>query len=276
MDQQPAFTFQDLFAFVIGDMAKAIAERDGETREQQFARCQAGAHMILGFLPRDVIEAMLAGHCVMLHEVMTADVRTALRGDASKMPRGPRNNVIGLNKAFNDNLDRLEHYRQRPAEASHAAHEAPAIATPGSASSSPPETTEPQQPVPAAQGLNRAARRQAARAEMRAGATGSRTAPPPTPVTSAAQTINPGKTSPDTAVIAGLCSPSPAAGAAGNANPEAIAALRSGDPVGFARAMGIEDPCEAFLTAANTKGSPFDPSSSGPWPIRTIVPAPKV
>ena len=264
MDPQPAFTFQDLISFVIGDMVKAIAERDGETQEQQFARSHAAAHMILGFLPRDVIEAMLAGHCVMLHEIMTANVRTTLSGDAGKMPRGPRNNVVGLNKAFNDNLDRLERCRQRPAEGSRDAPETQTTTTPANPSPPPTAASEPQQPGPAAQGLNRAARRQAARAEMRAVAMASRAAPKPMPATSAPQ-INRARLSPDTAEVAGLRSPSPEAIAACNANPQAMAALQSGDPVGFARAMGIEHPCGAFLTAANTKGSPFDPHSSGSW-----------
>ena len=57
MDPQSAFTFQDLFTFVISDMAKAISQRSGETGDQHFARSRAAAHMILGFLPRDVIEA---------------------------------------------------------------------------------------------------------------------------------------------------------------------------------------------------------------------------
>jgi hypothetical protein len=70
MDTVPAFASDDLFRYALGDMAKAVSERSGENEVQQFARCQAAAHMIMGFLPRDVIEVMLAGHCVMLHEVM--------------------------------------------------------------------------------------------------------------------------------------------------------------------------------------------------------------
>ncbi len=105
-------------------MAKAVSERDGEAQEQRFARSQAAAQMILGFLPRDVVEAMLAGHCVMLHEVMTANVRTTSRSDAEPTRRNRGGNLVGLNKAFNDNLDRLESYRQRPDEGSRDASKA--------------------------------------------------------------------------------------------------------------------------------------------------------
>ena len=54
---------------------------------------------------------------------------------------------------------------------------------------------------------------------------------------------------------------------------EAVAALHSGDAAGFARAMGIEHPSEAFLQAANAKGSPFDPEASGPWQSGPIAAA---
>jgi hypothetical protein len=280
MDQQPAFSFRDLFRFVISDMVKAIAERDGEAQEQRFARSQAAAHMILGFSPRDVAEAMLAGHCVMLHEVMTANARTTLRGGDDAKQRGPRSNVIGLNKAFNDNLDRLERHQQRPAEGCRDAAKEQIPVTPDSASAPPTATTEPQpQPRPAAQGPNRALRRQAARAEMRAAAAESRAASRRPPATSS-QTMPdrvamPDQLPPDIAEIAARHSSSPEAMAACKANPEAIAALQSGDPVGFARAMDIEHPCEAFLSAAHTKGSPFDPHSSGSWATSTIAPAPR-
>jgi hypothetical protein len=284
MDPQPAFTFQDLFTCVVRDMAKAIVERDGDTLDQQFARSQVAAHMILGFLPRDVIETMLAGHCVMLHEAMTADVRVTLRGDVDPVRRGPRSNVVRLNKAFNDNLDRLERYRQRPAEGFRDLPDAQSATTPDNAGPPPEATTGEQQPEPVTHAQNRAARRHAARFGLRAAAAASRTLRKPEPATSTKSD----KAPPGAARIAAVspqatgslspqagCSPSPQATAACEANPAAMAALRSGDPAGFARAMGIEQPCDAFLAAANTKGSPFDRHSSGPWPTGETAPASK-
>ena len=58
--------------------------------------------------------------------------------------------------------------------------------------------------------------------------------------------------------------PSASALAAVRANPEAAAALAADDPLGFARAMGIE-PSAAFLEAAAAPGSPFDCKTTGPW-----------
>ena len=280
MDPQPAFTFQDFFSFVIRDMAEAVSGRPGELQAQRFARTQAAVHMILGLRPRDVIEAMLAGHCVMLHEAMTANVRNSLRGEADPTRRGPRSNVVGLNKAFNDNLDRLQRYRQRTAEGSRDAPETAPVETAKSAAnvSRPPddggspvqmmEATEFRQPRAEMPKLNRAARRQAARAETRAAVAASRAAPK----TSVVAQQPAGQNSPGDA---GPPAHSADAIARYGVSPEAMTALHSGDPIGFAHALGIEHPSEAFLKAANTKGSPFDPEASGPWQSGAIAPAAK-
>ena len=57
--------------------------------------------------------------------------------------------------------------------------------------------------------------------------------------------------------------PSPEVIAACRANPEAMAALNAGDAERFARAMGIDNPSEAYLAAAARPGSPFDRQASG-------------
>src|ERR1700722_4540281 len=118
MDTQPAFGFQELLTHVVGDMARAVSERPGETRREHHARSQAAVHMIMGFLPRDVIEAILAGRCVMFHEMMTDSVRDTMRGEVDSTRRATRGTIAAMDKAFGANLTRLEHYRSRPAEGS--------------------------------------------------------------------------------------------------------------------------------------------------------------
>jgi hypothetical protein len=245
MDTEPSFGFEHLVSFAVTEMATAVSVRYGESPAQQFARCQAAVHMVMGFQPRDATEVMLAGHCVMLHEVMTADIRDGLRGEAATN----RRTLIALNKAFNDDLDRLERYRQRPAEGKRDAPEVPPITASAAVPAAKPEVPSVKDfqanavesadsPVPAK--LNRAARRQAARAESRAVATASRAA--------SRQTVT-------------NC----------RANPDAMAALAAGDPDCFARVLGIATPSAAFLAAAKTPGSPFDPQAMGPWPIDELA-----
>jgi len=219
-------------------------------------------HMILGFLPRDVPEAFIAGHCVMLHEVMTLTVHDILSEDAEQPQRRPRHNPVALNKAFNDNLDRLEQYRLRPADGSRdtapepprdAAVPAPEATPPAPpAGNAPPpaaaaQTTADRQPEPVACPVNRAARRQAARARMRAEAAASqaaratqRTAPP------------------------AMCHPGTPQGTGAATTSEAVlAALRSGNPADVAPALEIKRPGDARLPVADSnRGSESPPPSA--------------
>jgi hypothetical protein len=279
MTTQPAFGFKELFAHVVGDMAKAICERNGETRQQQFARSEAAVHMIMGFLPRDVIEATLAGHCVMFHEVITDSVHDTLRGEVDTMRRGTRGNLVALNNAFWGNLDRLERYQLRLAE---GRRDVPGVQTPDLG----PEVRATPTPEPAAEAPPLAARTQPAPAGTLHAPVQTPPAPAQTLHASAgtpvrAPVLTPAQTPAQTMVAetrdvqahAGAETiavrlpettvpyrPSAEAIAACRANPEAVAALDAGDPTRFARAMGIDMPSEAYLAAAG-EGSIF--ASSG-------------
>ncbi len=259
MDAAPAFNFENLLSFALRDIAKAVSERKAETPELKYARCQAAVHLVMGFQPRDAVEVMLAGHCVMLHEVMTDDVHTSLCTET-------RRPVVALNKAFNDTLDRLERYRQRPAEATRIAAELPPVAA------VPPAPGEPAA-RPVAAPMNRAARRQADRAQKHAAATASRTAPRQASPVPADATRSVARQTADQSEAAGSAQKLGEAVAKCQANPEAMTALVAGDPARFARALGIDTPGEAFLAAAKTSGSPFDPQSNGPWQD-TAIPKP--
>ena len=79
-------------------------------------RSQAAVHAIMGFLPCDAIEAILAGHRIMFHKTMTDSVRDTLRGEIDTARRGTRADIVAMDKAFSKNLTRLERYRSRPAE----------------------------------------------------------------------------------------------------------------------------------------------------------------
>ncbi len=267
MDTQPAFGFRELLNHVVGDMAKAVCERGGESKQQQFARYQATVHMIMGFLPRDVIEAILAGHCVMFHEMMTDSVRVTLRGEADGTRRATRGNIVAMDKVFGNNLARLERYQTRPAEGRRDAPEvlpstAPNAAEPGE-----------RMPAPAEPALSPAAHADAAPIQV---------PPMEAPQGLAPQGLAPQGLAPmaetrDVPLRTALDAlpphlreamidyqPAPETIAACRANLEAMAALEAGDAERFAQAMGIDMPSEAYITAASTPGSPFDRKASGP------------
>ena len=115
MDTQPAFGLQELLTHIVGGVATAIGERQGESRQQQFDRTQAAAHMMMAFMPRDAVETMISGHCVMFHEMMVDSVHDTLRGEATPAHRAARASIVAMDKAFGNNLARLERYRRRQA-----------------------------------------------------------------------------------------------------------------------------------------------------------------
>jgi len=214
MDTQPAFGLKELFSQVIGDVARVLCGRNGDTQDQVVARSHALVRMILGFAPADVIEAMIAGHCVMFHELIVASVSDALLGEHETVRRATRANIVAMDKAFGNSLTRLERYRtQRP----EAGGDRPGVEA----------GTETD--------IADRVRRHAAETPARR--------PAPT--------------------YPGVSFPSPEAIAACRENPEAMAALNSGDAEGFARAMGIAQPSNAFLAAAARPGSIFDRRVSG-------------
>jgi hypothetical protein len=126
MDTTPAISLQEILTHVISDMARSVAVRGGETQQQRLARAQYAAQIILAFLPTDVIEAMIAGHCVMFHEMIVDSVQTTLRGEADATRRATRSSIVAMDKAFGNNLIRLRQHRARLAEA--AVETAPAEA----------------------------------------------------------------------------------------------------------------------------------------------------
>jgi hypothetical protein len=128
MDSQPSLTRRDHLAHVIGDIAEAVCDRPGESSAKRAARSQAAVSTIMAFQPGDAIEAMIAGHCVMFHEMIVDSVHATLRGEADASRRAERSGVVAMDKAFGNNLSRLERYRTRGAEASPDAQPAPARA----------------------------------------------------------------------------------------------------------------------------------------------------
>jgi hypothetical protein len=222
MDSQPAFGFKELMTHIVGDVAKAVYRRNGETQQDQVTRSQAAAHTIMGFQPRDGIEAILASRCLMFHELTVDSVRETLRGEPDTTRRATRANIVALDKAFGDNLTWLERYQSRPADGTREMEKAPmstgAAETAELVAREPAETDTPAAQVPPAQ--------------------------QPAPEPSFAET--------ELHLTA-----SPEAVAACRANPEAMAALEAGDAERFARALGVDEPNGAFLLAADGPGSPF-------------------
>lgn len=118
MDTPPPLTLRDLLTHVVGDMVKALCDRPSESPHQHAVRIQAATHTIMAFQPRDAIEAMLAGHCVMFHEMIVDSVHHTMRGEEDAARRATRSGIVAMDRAFGNSLARLERCRTRRAGAS--------------------------------------------------------------------------------------------------------------------------------------------------------------
>jgi hypothetical protein len=233
MQPQQQFGFKEMYTYVLGETARAICERPGENQQQRLMRTQAATHMILGLRPRDVTEAMLACLTVMFHALLTDSVHDTLQGQIEDIRRATRVNIVSLNKAFHMNLGRLEHYQARPSQGTRDGSEEAAMVQTKAEDRAEPNTAQ----------AAHDARAPAATAMPL------RMAPPIGPTPSEVEET-----------LATFV-PSEAQIAACRANPEAMAALEAGDAERFARALGIDQPSEAYLEAA--AGLPVDGKARG-------------
>ena len=106
MDTTPASDFQEVLIHVVSDMAQAVSEHRGGSQQQRLAHAQNAARSVLAFQPADAVEAMIAGHCVMFHEMIVDTVQTIPRGESDATRRATRNSIVAMDKAFGNNLVR--------------------------------------------------------------------------------------------------------------------------------------------------------------------------
>lgn len=111
MDTQPASGIKDVIASIIGQVSAAVSQRAGESAQRQDDRDSAATDAIMAFQPRDAVEALLASHCLMFHELIVADVHRTLCGEDPATQRATRSGIVAMDKAFGANLTRLKQRR---------------------------------------------------------------------------------------------------------------------------------------------------------------------
>jgi hypothetical protein len=111
-----AFSSNEFLTSMSRDMAKVISECNGMSKRRQFTWSQVVAATALGFTPRDLVEARLAGRYVMFHELVTDNIGEVPRDEVDTVRHGARRKLVALNKSFTDSLGRLERYQPPPSE----------------------------------------------------------------------------------------------------------------------------------------------------------------
>jgi hypothetical protein len=116
MQQQPAFGFEQLTTEIIRGVLEAVAERGGESEAQRFARHQTTVFSVMAFLPRDAVETMLAGQCVIFDHLLRDGARDLLRGQAEQIKLRARPQIVATGNAFLRHLTQITRLQTRPVE----------------------------------------------------------------------------------------------------------------------------------------------------------------
>ena len=116
MQAPPEFGFEQLVSELLRGLADTVADRPGQTEAQRFARHRAAIFSIMAFLPRDAMETMVAGQCVMFDHLLRDAVSDVLRGEAGVGKLRLRSQVIGLGRSFLKHLDLFGRLRARPGQ----------------------------------------------------------------------------------------------------------------------------------------------------------------
>src|SRR3954454_9556435 len=117
METPRPLTLRDVLTHIVGDIAKAVSARPGEAPHQRVRRIQAASHTVMSVQSTDAVEAMFAGHCVIFHEVLVDMVQRTMSGQDDASGRSSKSIIVAFDKAFGNNLRRLERYRAGRADA---------------------------------------------------------------------------------------------------------------------------------------------------------------
>jgi hypothetical protein len=108
MSAQPEFGFAQLITELVRGLADAVADRPGETEAQRFARHQAAIFSVMAFLPRDAMETVVAGECVLFDHLLRDATHDLLCSEAEPVKRRIRSQLTAIGRLF---LKHLEQFR---------------------------------------------------------------------------------------------------------------------------------------------------------------------
>jgi hypothetical protein len=97
MTPNPAFGFEQAATELIRGVVETVADLPGLTQERRFLKQQTTIFSVLGFLPRDPLEIMLAGQCIIYDAMLRDGARDLLHDQPEeiKLRTGPGNLASG-------------------------------------------------------------------------------------------------------------------------------------------------------------------------------------
>jgi hypothetical protein len=113
MNTDTGFTYQTAMGEITREVIETVADRPGDSQARRRARQQATVYTMMSFLPRDPVETMLAGHCVIFDHLLRDGARDTLRGQPEDIKLRARPGLHASGKMFLAHLNKFEQLRNR-------------------------------------------------------------------------------------------------------------------------------------------------------------------
>jgi hypothetical protein len=113
MHTETGFTMLTAMGEITRDVIETVADRPGDSPARRLTRQQTTASTIMSFLPRDPVETMLAGQCVIFDHLLRDGAHDTLRGQQQEIKLRARPQILATGKMFLAHLDRLAQMRTR-------------------------------------------------------------------------------------------------------------------------------------------------------------------
>jgi hypothetical protein len=147
MTPDTGFTFQDAMGEICKGVIDTVGERPGESGARRMVRQRTVALTMMSFLPRDTLETLLAGQCVIFDNLMHDGARVSLRGPPENMRLRACAQIHVSAKMFLAHLNKFQELQDRQADKLAFQPEARAAAAEPAPESAPPPTPAPT-PIP--------------------------------------------------------------------------------------------------------------------------------
>ncbi len=147
MQPGPTFGYEQIVTELIRGILDTVADKPGLTPERKAAAQQTVVCSVMAYNPRDPIETMMAGQCIVYDHMLRDGARDMLRGQAELIKIKARPGILSIGKMFLATMDTLCRMQGRPENQLVFARQLPAVAEPPTNQAPAPDIAPQEPPV---------------------------------------------------------------------------------------------------------------------------------
>jgi hypothetical protein len=114
MQSNSNFGFPQIVKQLIGDIVNTVADKPGLSPERKAVARQTAICTLMAFQPRDPVETMIAGQCIVYDHLLRDGARDMLRGQSDEVKIKARIGILSTGKVFLQTLTMLTRMQGRP------------------------------------------------------------------------------------------------------------------------------------------------------------------